>query len=69
VGGDRKRAFSNPDLLDFIEVNLVAGAVIELGRLRGFVVGDLLGVLDGAAAFEVGGYAGSPEGVAACILG
>jgi hypothetical protein len=31
------------------------------------VVGDGLGVLDGAAAFEVGGDAGRPEGVATGI--
>ena len=55
----------NPDPLDFIEVDLVAGAVIELGCLGAFVVGDPLGVLDGAAFFEVGGDAGGPEGMAA----
>jgi len=32
------------DPLDFIERNLVAGAVVELSRLRGFVSGDLLGM-------------------------
>ena len=33
------------------------------------MVGDLLGVLDGAAAFEVGGDAGGPEGVVADVFG
>ncbi len=49
-----KSQSSNPDLLDFVEVDLVGGAVVELGCFRGLVVGDLLGMLDGAAAFEVG---------------
>ena len=60
---------SNPDLLDLVEVDLVRGAVVELGRLGRFVVGDLLGVLQGAAAFEVGGEAGPTKGVAANLLG
>jgi hypothetical protein len=62
---ERLVAQSNPDLLDLVEVDLVAGAVIELGRLGRLAVGDGLGVLDGAAAFQVGGDAGGPEGVAA----
>ena len=33
------------DSLNFIERNLITGAVIELGRFRVFVVGNLLGVL------------------------
>ncbi len=53
---------SNHNLLDLVKRNLVAGAVIECGGFRGFVVGDLLGVLDGAAIFEVGGDGGGPEG-------
>ena len=44
----RKRAWSNPDLLDLVEVDLVAGAVVELGGLGRFVVGDGLGVFAGA---------------------
>jgi hypothetical protein len=36
---------SIPDPLDFIDVDLVAGAVIELGGFRAFVDGDPLGVL------------------------
>ncbi len=39
----------NPDPLDFVEVDLVTGAVVKLGRLRAFVVGDLLGVFDSAS--------------------
>ncbi len=59
---------SNPDLLDFVEVDLVGGAVVELGCFRGLVVGDLLGMLNGAAAFEVSGDAGGPEGMTADVL-
>ncbi len=36
-------------------------AVVKLGRLRRFMVSDLLGVLDGAAVFQVSGNAGRPE--------
>lgn len=38
-------ALSNPDLLDLVEVDLVASPVIELGRLRGFVVDHPQGVV------------------------
>ncbi len=37
------------NLFDFVEVDLVAGAVVELGGLGRFVVGDGLGVLTGPA--------------------
>ncbi len=59
----------NHNLLYLVERDLVVGAVIELGGLRGFVVGDLLGLLDGAAVLEVGGDAGGPEGVVADRFG
>jgi hypothetical protein len=36
-----------------------------MSRIGRFVVGDLLGVLQGAVVAEVGGGAGGPEGVAA----
>jgi hypothetical protein len=55
--------------LDLIDRNLVVGAVVEIGRLRAFVVSDLLGVLDGAADFEIGGNSGRPEGMVAEFLG
>jgi hypothetical protein len=48
-----------------IECDLIAGAVVELGDFRAFVVGDLLGLLDGAAVFQVGCDAGAPEGMVA----
>src|SRR4051794_12949549 len=62
-GGQGEPSDANP--LDFVERNLVAGAVIELGGLGRLVGGNLLGLLDGAAGFEVGGDAGGPERVAA----
>ena len=63
------RAFSfhpplNHNSLDFIEGDLVRGAVVELGGAGGLVGGDSLGVLDAAAVEQVGGDAGGPEGVA-----
>jgi hypothetical protein len=36
--------FSNPDPLDFVEVDLVAGEIVELGGFRRFVDGDGLGL-------------------------
>src|SRR5436305_1715456 len=62
-------AASNGNPLDFVERNLVAGAVVELGGLGALVGRNLLGLLDGPARFEVGGDAGGPEGVAADPLG
>jgi len=34
------------DTLDLIEADRIVGAIIELGRARGFVVGYLLSVFD-----------------------
>jgi len=48
---------SDCDLLDFVERDLVAGAVIELGRARTFVRRHDLRVLQSAAGFEIGGDA------------
>jgi hypothetical protein len=48
---------SNRNLLHFVERDLIAGPVVKLGGLWAFVVGDLLGMLDGAV-FERGGNAG-----------
>ncbi len=52
--------WSNHNPLDFIERDLIAGAVIELGCSGALVVGNLMGVLDGAAVLEVSGDAGGP---------
>ena len=40
---------SNRNLLDLVEVDLVAGTVVELGGLGAFVIGDGLGVFTGPA--------------------
>ena len=48
---------------DFIQADLVAGAVVELGGARGLVGGDRLGVLQGAAGLQVIDDAGGAEGV------
>jgi hypothetical protein len=45
----------NHDPLNLIQRNLIAGAVIELGGFRAFVIGDPLVVLDGDAVFQVVG--------------
>ena len=42
-------AFLFLDLLDFVERDGVAGAVVELGRPRAFMRGDLLGLFECAA--------------------
>lgn len=40
--------------LDFVETDLVGGAVVQLGRPWRFACGDLLRVLHRAAIFQVG---------------
>ena len=44
---------------------MVAGSVVRLGGLWAFVVGDGLGVLNGAAVLQVGGDAGCPKAMVA----
>jgi len=56
---------SDRDPLNLIEGERIAGAVVQLGGAGRFVRGNGLGVLDGAAVFQVGGDAGGAEGVAA----
>src|SRR5713101_4514169 len=46
---------SNGDPLDFVERDLVRGAVVELAGPRRLVRRDVLGVLQGAAVLEVRG--------------
>ena len=46
-----------------IERDLIAGAIVELGRARAFMRGHGLGVLQRAAGFEVGGDAGCSKRV------
>src|ERR1700722_15909069 len=45
---------SNRDPLDLIERNLIAGAIIELGRARAFVRRHRLSILQSAAGFKIG---------------
>src|ERR1700722_13031057 len=54
----------NLNLLDFVEAELVIGAVVKLGRAGRFVGGNLLSFLDGAAVFQVVRDSGGPEAVA-----
>lgn len=43
----------NRDVLDLVEGDLAGSAVVELGGLGRFVVGDLLGVLEGAVVLQI----------------
>ncbi len=63
------RVVLNRDPLDLVEGDLVLGPVIELGRPRGLMGGNGLGVLDRAAVLEIGGDPGGPEGVAVGLVG
>jgi hypothetical protein len=55
----------NCDPLDLIERDLIAGAVVELGRARAFVCCHGLGILERAAGLEIGGNAGRAKHVTA----
>lgn len=57
--------FLNRDPLDLIERNLIAGAVIELGRARAFVRGHGLSMLKRTTVRKVSGDAGRAERVIA----
>src|SRR3954465_12037784 len=52
----------------FIQRNLVAGTVIELGRARAFMRGHGLGIFQRSTGLEIGGNASCPEDVAAELL-
>ena len=54
---------SNPNSLHFIKCDLIVRVIVEFGRARGFVGGDGLGVLQGAAVQQEGCDAGCAEGV------
>lgn len=45
---------SNRNPLDFIKRNLIAAAVIQLRRVRRFVIGDLLRDFEATAVLHVG---------------
>jgi len=55
----------NRNPFDFIERNLIARAIIELGGARALMRRHHLGVFERPASFEVGGNACCPEGMAA----
>ena len=65
VGGASGDCRLNIDPLDFIERDLVAGAVVKLGRARAFVRGHGLRVFERAAGFEIGADASRAKHVAA----
>ncbi len=57
--GQRQR--SDENALDLIQADGVVGAIVELGRARGFVVSGLLCTLYCTAILQVGGNARSPD--------
>src|ERR1039458_6663422 len=61
---DGKQVSSDSNPLNFIQRDLVARAVVELGGSWRLVGGDRLGVLDRTSVLQVRGDAGGPEGVA-----
>src|ERR1700731_67638 len=66
--GARRRVnhfFLDHDALDLIEADLIAPAIVELGRARRGVVGHRCGLLKRAAVLEIGRDPGRPEAVIA----
>ena len=59
----RKAGSLNQYPFDLIERNLVLSAVVELGRARRLVVGDVLRGFERALVLQVPGDAGRPEGM------
>ena len=56
---------SNRDAFDLVEGEIVISPVVELGRLRRFVVGHLLGLFQRPAVQQVVRDPGGPEAVTA----
>ena len=56
---------SNRDAFDLVEGEIVISPVVELGRLRRFVVSHLLGLFQRAAVQQVVRDPGGPETVTA----
>jgi hypothetical protein len=63
------KALSNPEPSDLFGSELLAGAVIQLGRPPRFVVGDGLGMFQRPAVLEIGGDAGGAKCMAAGRVG
>ena len=59
----RKAGSLNQYPFDLVKLNLVLPAVVELGRARRLVVGDVLRGFKRALVLQVRGDAGRPEGV------
>jgi hypothetical protein len=59
----------NRNPLDFIEGDLIIGAVVQLRSARRLVGSDGLGVFYRTAVFQIGGDAGRPKCVAAGRIG
>ena len=51
------------DALDFIQTDCIVGSVIQLGRARRLVVGDVLGMLDCTTVLQVYRCAGGKQSV------
>jgi hypothetical protein len=58
------KILSNEDSLDLIQPDSIVGPIIQLGRARRLVVGDLLRVLDCTTVLQVRRNACGPERMA-----
>jgi hypothetical protein len=58
---DYKVKALNEDALNLVRTDRIVSAVVKLRSARRFVVGDLLGVLDGAPVLQVSGDAGGAK--------
>ena len=63
IGRCPRGRYLNCDPLDFIERDLILPPVVELGRPRRLVVGEVLRQFELAAVLQVRGDAGRAEGV------
>src|SRR5262249_58793239 len=54
----------NPDALDLVERDRIAGTVVELGRARAFVRRHALRMFERATGIQIGRDPGRPEGMA-----
>ena len=61
--GQRQR--SDENALDLIQADGIVGAIIELGRARGFVVSYLLRMLNCTTVLQIGGDASCTKSMAA----
>ena len=66
MGAEAQNLDRNP--LDLIERNLILPPVVELGRPRALVVGDMLRGFKRAVVLQVRGDAGCPEGMVPILV-